>query len=78
MGWTSFFLWSKVSRKWNTILVDEGFRKFSEVFVGWHEEGLMPAEGGLQVQVLLQKCRSFIPRWNSCNAHVGFMDARKL
>ena len=27
------------------ILVDEGFRKFSEVFVGWHEEGLMPAEG---------------------------------
>ena len=27
------------------ILVDEGFRKFAEVFVGWHEEGLMPAEG---------------------------------
>tara|TARA_B100001971_G_scaffold39492_1_gene34551 strand:+ start:376 stop:1671 length:1296 start_codon:yes stop_codon:yes gene_type:complete len=27
------------------ILVDEGFRKFSEVFVGWHKEGLMPAEG---------------------------------
>ncbi len=27
------------------ILVDEGFRKFSEVFVGWHKEGLMPVEG---------------------------------
>ena len=27
------------------ILVDAGFRKFAEVFVGWHKEGLMPAEG---------------------------------
>ncbi|GLQ36340.1 sugar ABC transporter substrate-binding protein [Amylibacter marinus] len=27
------------------ILVDEGFRKFAETFVGWHKEGLMPAEG---------------------------------
>lgn len=27
------------------ILVDEGFRKFAETFVGWHESGLMPAEG---------------------------------
>ena len=27
------------------ILVDDGFRKFAEVFVGWHKEGLMPAEG---------------------------------
>ena len=27
------------------ILVDEGFRDFAETFVGWHEEGLMPAEG---------------------------------
>ncbi len=27
------------------ILVDEGFKAFAETFVGWHEEGLMPAEG---------------------------------
>ena len=27
------------------LLVDEGFRKFSEVFVEWHASGLMPAEG---------------------------------
>lgn len=27
------------------ILVDEGFRNFAETFVGWHESGLMPAEG---------------------------------
>jgi len=27
------------------ILVDDGFRKFAETFVGWHKEGLMPAEG---------------------------------
>jgi len=27
------------------ILVDEGFRDFAEMFVGWHESGLMPAEG---------------------------------
>lgn len=27
------------------ILVDDGFRSFAETFVGWHEEGLMPAEG---------------------------------
>jgi len=27
------------------ILVDEGFKSFAETFVGWHEEGLMPAEG---------------------------------
>ncbi len=27
------------------ILVDDGFRKFAEAFIGWHEEGLMPAEG---------------------------------
>jgi alpha-1,4-digalacturonate transport system substrate-binding protein len=27
------------------ILVDEGFRTFAETFVGWHESGLMPAEG---------------------------------
>ena len=27
------------------ILVDEGFRTFAEIFVGWHKEGLMPAEG---------------------------------
>ena len=27
------------------ILVDDGFKKFAETFVGWHEEGLMPAEG---------------------------------
>ncbi len=27
------------------ILVDEGFKEFAETFVGWHEEGLMPAEG---------------------------------
>lgn len=29
----------------NPILVDDGFRKYAEVFVGWHESGLMPAEG---------------------------------
>jgi len=29
----------------NPILVDEGFRHFAEVFVGWHKSGLMPAEG---------------------------------
>ena len=29
----------------NPILVDEGFRDFAETFVGWHKEGLMPAEG---------------------------------
>jgi len=27
------------------ILVDDGFKAFAETFVGWHEEGLMPAEG---------------------------------
>lgn len=27
------------------ILVDDGFKKFAETFVGWHKEGLMPAEG---------------------------------
>lgn len=27
------------------ILVDEGFRKYAETFVGWHKSGLMPAEG---------------------------------
>lgn len=27
------------------LLVDEGFRNFAEVFIGWHESGLMPAEG---------------------------------
>lgn len=27
------------------ILVDDGFRDFAEVFIGWHESGLMPAEG---------------------------------
>ena len=27
------------------ILVDDGFRAFAETFVGWHKEGLMPAEG---------------------------------
>jgi len=27
------------------ILVDDGFRSFAETFVGWHKEGLMPAEG---------------------------------
>ncbi|KAJ54398.1 ABC transporter substrate-binding protein [Actibacterium mucosum KCTC 23349] len=27
------------------ILVDDGFRAFSELFVGWHAEGLMPQEG---------------------------------
>ena len=27
------------------ILVDDGFRAFAETFVGWHTEGLMPAEG---------------------------------
>ncbi|MGB0784993.1 MAG: ABC transporter substrate-binding protein [Alphaproteobacteria bacterium] len=27
------------------ILVDDGFRNYAEVFVGWHESGLMPAEG---------------------------------
>jgi len=27
------------------ILVDDGFRNFAEVFIGWHESGLMPAEG---------------------------------
>ncbi len=27
------------------ILVDDGFRDFAKVFIGWHESGLMPAEG---------------------------------
>jgi alpha-1,4-digalacturonate transport system substrate-binding protein len=27
------------------ILVDDGFRKYAETFVGWHKSGLMPAEG---------------------------------
>ncbi len=27
------------------ILVDDGFRTYAEVFLGWHESGLMPAEG---------------------------------
>ena len=27
------------------LLVDDGFRAFAEVFIGWHESGLMPAEG---------------------------------
>lgn len=27
------------------ILVDAGFRNFAEKFLGWHKEGLMPAEG---------------------------------
>ncbi|MEM1371732.1 MAG: extracellular solute-binding protein, partial [Pseudomonadota bacterium] len=29
----------------NPLLVDDGFRNFAETFVGWHESGLMPAEG---------------------------------
>ena len=29
----------------NPILVDDGFREYAKVFVGWHESGLMPAEG---------------------------------
>lgn len=29
----------------NPILVDDGFRKYAEVFVGWHKSGLMPVEG---------------------------------
>ncbi len=29
----------------NPILVDDGFRTFAETFVGWHESGLMPADG---------------------------------
>ena len=29
----------------NPILVDDGFKKFAETFVGWHKSGLMPAEG---------------------------------
>lgn len=29
----------------NPILVDDGFRKYAETFVGWHTSGLMPAEG---------------------------------
>ena len=27
------------------ILVDDGFRTYAETFIGWHESGLMPAEG---------------------------------
>lgn len=27
------------------ILVDDGFRTYAETFVGWHEAGLMPADG---------------------------------
>ncbi|CUI97432.1 ABC transporter substrate-binding protein [Cognatishimia activa] len=27
------------------LLVDDGFRNFAEVFIGWHKSGLMPAEG---------------------------------
>lgn len=27
------------------ILVDDGFRTYAETFVGWHETGLMPADG---------------------------------
>jgi alpha-1,4-digalacturonate transport system substrate-binding protein len=27
------------------MLVDAGFRDFAETFIGWHESGLMPAEG---------------------------------
>lgn len=27
------------------MLVDAGFRSFAETFIGWHESGLMPAEG---------------------------------
>lgn len=27
------------------ILVDDGFRTYAETFVGWHESGLMPADG---------------------------------
>ncbi|MFD1341717.1 ABC transporter substrate-binding protein [Litorisediminicola beolgyonensis] len=27
------------------ILVDDGFQSFAETFLGWHESGLMPAEG---------------------------------
>jgi len=33
------------------ILVDQGFRDFATKFVGWHEQGLMPAEAGLQARV---------------------------
>ena len=42
------------------ILVDDGFRKFAEVFVGWHEEGLMPAEGwpaGAGTEIGRASCR---------------------
>ncbi len=41
----AFSYGAKFHKDGTPILVDEGFRKFSEVFVGWHEEGLMPAEG---------------------------------
>ena len=41
----AFSYGAKFHKDGTPILVDDGFRKFSEVFVGWHEEGLMPAEG---------------------------------
>ena len=41
----AFSYGAKFEKDGKPILVDEGFRKFSEVFVGWHKEGLMPAEG---------------------------------
>ena len=41
----AFSYGAKFHENGTPILVDEGFRKFSEIFVGWHKEGLMPAEG---------------------------------
>ena len=41
----AFSYGAKFHENGTPILVDEGFRKFSEVCVGWHKEGLMPAEG---------------------------------
>ena len=41
----AFSYGAKFHKDGTPILVDDGFRKFSEVFVGWHQEGLMPAEG---------------------------------
>ena len=41
----AFSYGAKFHKDGTPILVDDGFRRFSEVFVGWHQEGLMPAEG---------------------------------
>ena len=41
----AFSYGAKFHKDGTPILVDDGFRKFSEVFVGWHQEGFMPAEG---------------------------------